>query len=82
MHGLKERIGLPPAGLWLLSGTLVAAGTGRGVVVATGQGTEIGRIQAMVSEAQPLATPLARTLDRFGTQFSSSRAFLSAPSFI
>lgn len=62
--GLGDRSSL------LFSGTLVAAGTGRGVVVATGQRTEIGRIQAMISEVEPLETPLARTLDRFGKQLA------------
>jgi magnesium-transporting ATPase (P-type) len=50
----------------LFSGTLVAAGQGVGVVTATGQGTEIGRIQTMISEVQSLETPLTKQLDRFG----------------
>lgn len=55
----------------LFSGTLVSAGTGRGVVVATGRYTEIGRIQAMISAVQPVPTPLARALDRFGKQLAA-----------
>lgn len=50
----------------LFSGTLVAAGTGTGVVVATGDRTEIGRIQQMIAEVEELETPLSRTLDQFG----------------
>ncbi|MCL2595585.1 MAG: HAD-IC family P-type ATPase, partial [Promicromonosporaceae bacterium] len=50
----------------LFSGTLVVAGTGTAVVTATGAGTEIGRIQTMIAEADELETPLARTLGRFG----------------
>ena len=34
------------------SGTLVASGHGKGVVVATGDATEIGRISAMLSEVE------------------------------
>jgi magnesium-transporting ATPase (P-type) len=54
------------------SGTLVAAGTGSGVVVATGTATEIGRISALLSEVQVLATPLTRQLERFGRRLSAA----------
>ncbi|MFC8921647.1 cation-translocating P-type ATPase [Cellulosimicrobium sp. NPDC057127] len=50
----------------LFSGTLVAAGQGVGVVTATADRTEIGRIQTMISEVRSLETPLTRQLDRFG----------------
>jgi len=50
----------------LFSGTLVAAGQGVGVVTATAERTEIGRIQTMISEVASLETPLTRQLDRFG----------------
>ncbi|MFE6967986.1 HAD-IC family P-type ATPase [Isoptericola sp. NPDC057653] len=50
----------------LFSGTLVAAGQGVGVVTATGERTEIGRIQTMISEVASLETPLTKQLDRFG----------------
>ncbi len=48
------------------SGTIVAAGQGRGIVTATGRRTEIGKIQALADEAGSLATPLTRELDSFG----------------
>ena len=54
----------------LFSGTLVAGGTGTGVVVATGASTEIGRIQGLVATADSLDTPLTRQLGRFGTQIA------------
>ena len=47
------------------SGTLVTAGTGRGVVVATGTKTEIGRISGLLSEVRTLTTPLVRQMDVF-----------------
>ncbi|MCL4544377.1 MAG: cation-transporting P-type ATPase [Chloroflexi bacterium] len=40
------------------SGTLVTAGHGRGVVVATGRNTELGRIQRLVQMGRPPRTPL------------------------
>ena len=49
----------------LFSGTLIAAGTGRGVVVATGPHTEIGRISGMLSSVETLTTPLVEQMDRF-----------------
>ncbi len=48
------------------SGTMVAAGRGTGVVTATGPGTELGRINQMISEVETLATPLTRQMNRFG----------------
>ncbi len=49
----------------LFSGTLIAAGTGRGVVVATGPATQIGRISGMLAKVQMLVTPLVRQMDIF-----------------
>ncbi|MCQ4209674.1 cation-translocating P-type ATPase [Streptomyces longispororuber] len=54
----------------LYSGTLVAAGTGTGVVVSTGGATEIGRIQTMIDEVESLETPLSRTLAAFGKRLA------------
>lgn len=45
------------------SGTLVAAGAGRGVVVATGAATEIGRIGGLLAKVQTLTTPLVEQMD-------------------
>lgn len=47
------------------SGTLVTYGQGSGVVVATGAGTEIGRISTLLAEVTTLTTPLTRQLDGF-----------------
>jgi magnesium-transporting ATPase (P-type) len=47
------------------SGTLIAAGAGRGVVVATGASTEIGRISGLLSRVETLTTPLIRKMDGF-----------------
>jgi magnesium-transporting ATPase (P-type) len=47
------------------SGTLVTSGQGRGVVVATGSGTEIGRISGLLSEVEVLTTPLVAQMGVF-----------------
>jgi magnesium-transporting ATPase (P-type) len=52
------------------SGTLVAGGQGAGLVVATGAGTELGRISAMVGAVQPLTTPLLRQMDALATRLT------------
>ena len=48
------------------SSTLVTAGAGRGVVVATGADTEIGRVHRLVGSTSTVRTPLTRKLDHFG----------------
>lgn len=47
------------------SGTLVASGQASGVVVATGAGTELGRIGAMLQQVQAMTTPLLRQIEQF-----------------
>jgi len=47
-------------------GTLVTYGRGRGIVVATGMQTQIGRIAAMIQEVEEEATPLQQKLDQLG----------------
>jgi len=47
------------------SGTLVTSGLSRGVVVATGPETEIGRISGMLSTVEVLTTPLVRQMNVF-----------------
>ncbi len=49
----------------LFSGTMISAGTGRGVVTATGPHTQIGRISGMLSEVETMTTPLVMQMDRF-----------------
>ena len=51
----------------LFSGTTVAAGRGRAVVVATGMRTQIGKVAGMLDELAVEQTPLQRELDRLGT---------------
>ena len=47
------------------SSTLVTYGTGAGVVVAIGDSTEIGRINALIAGAETLATPLTKKITHF-----------------
>ena len=47
------------------SSTLITYGTGSGVVVATGDQTEVGRINELIAGADVLATPLTRKIAHF-----------------
>lgn len=49
----------------VFSGTLVTTGQAKGVVVATGGNTEIGRISGMLSEVEMLTTPLVSQMAVF-----------------
>jgi magnesium-transporting ATPase (P-type) len=48
------------------SGTLVTTGQGVGVVVATGDQTELGKISEMVAQTRAITTPLIGQMNRFG----------------
>ncbi|WP_114376464.1 cation-translocating P-type ATPase [Elioraea thermophila] len=63
------------------SGTVVAAGIGKGVVVATGAMSEIGRISGMLARVETVETPLLRTLGRFGRTLSVLILALAAATF-
>ena len=54
----------------LFSGTNVAAGKARGVVIGTGLNTAIGKIRTEMSETEEIKTPLQQKLDEFGEQLS------------
>lgn len=51
-------------------GTIVVAGTGRGITVATGTRSEIGRISGMLAEVELLTTPLVRQMNTFARWLS------------
>lgn len=54
------------------SGTLVVAGQGAGVVVATGVATELGAISTLLGTVETLTTPLVRLMDRFAKQLTAA----------
>lgn len=63
------------------SSTLVSFGHAQGVVVATGQQSEIGKIGTLMGEVQTLATPLTRRLDKFSRQITLFILFVSVITF-
>src|SRR5690606_12313957 len=63
------------------SGTVVAAGSGTGVVTATGQDTEIGHITTLLEEVESLETPLTRQMNAFGRVLSLVAVVLAVVMF-
>jgi len=53
-------------GSMAFSGTMVVSGRATGVVVATGNETELGHINQLLAEVSPLETPLLRQIKKFG----------------
>jgi len=64
------------------SSTLVTAGNGKGICVATGSDTEIGRIHQLVGQASGVQTPLTQKLDRFSLWLTVVILALAALTFI
>ncbi|CAF1120236.1 unnamed protein product, partial [Didymodactylos carnosus] len=54
----------------LFSGTNIASGKCRGIVIGTGLNTEIGKIRSEMAESEEEKTPLQQKLDEFGEQLS------------
>jgi Ca2+-transporting ATPase len=52
-------------------GTFITAGEGLGLVVATGQRTEMGQISALLGEGDAPQTPLQKQLDQAGGQLAA-----------
>ncbi|MGB3757476.1 MAG: HAD-IC family P-type ATPase [Rivularia sp. (in: cyanobacteria)] len=63
-----ENISLADRINMVYKGTLVTAGQGMAAVTATGQFTQLGEIQQLVGEASATDTPLAKQLDKVGSQ--------------
>ena len=64
------------------SGTLVTYGQASGVVVATGDHTEIGRISMMLGHVQTLTTPLLRQMAVFGKWLTGAIAVVATATFM
>ena len=60
------------------SGTLVTYGQGQGIVVATGDNTEIGRISGMLRHVETLTTPLLKQMATFAKWLTISIGVIAA----
>ncbi len=73
---------LPDRSNMAYSSTLVTNGTATGVVIATGDHTEIGRINQLIASADILATPLTKKLSRFSFILLNIILALAAITFV
>jgi Ca2+-transporting ATPase len=64
------------------SSTLVTYGSGRGLVVATGDKSEIGRINQLIGEADILETPLTKRIHKFSQILLYAIAAITLMTFI
>lgn len=62
--------------------TLVTHGTGAGIVVHTGNLTEIGQINRLISQAQALETPLTMRISRFSWMLTWAILVLALLTFV
>jgi len=72
---LGDRLGMAYAG------TMVVQGQGTGIVVATGDGTEIGRIGHLLASVASVETPLLLQMARFGRWLTGGILVLAAITF-
>jgi magnesium-transporting ATPase (P-type) len=63
------------------SGTMVTSGQGTGVVVATGDRTELGRINTLLASAETLTTRLLQKMAEFGRWLTFAIIGLAAATF-
>jgi magnesium-transporting ATPase (P-type) len=63
------------------SGTLVTFGQGQGVVIATGERSEIGRISSLLTQVQVLTTPLLRQMADFARWLTITIGIIATATF-
>eukprot|EP00955_Chlamydomonas_euryale_P026322 278191-Chlamydomonas_euryale.AAC.3 len=66
LKGVPEKSGLGDRKCMLFSATTVSAGQGLGVVVATGDNAEIGKINRLVSETKVAKTNMVKQMEILG----------------
>jgi calcium-translocating P-type ATPase len=59
------------------SGTMVVSGRATGIVVATGNETELGRVNQLLASVSALETPLLRQIKKFGNTITTVIAAVS-----
>ncbi|MBW2467179.1 MAG: cation-transporting P-type ATPase [Deltaproteobacteria bacterium] len=79
---LPENLSVGDRKCMAYSGTLVTYGQGTGIVVGTGDNTEIGRINLMLSKVQPLTTRLLKQMADFGQLLTGAIVVLAVITFI
>lgn len=81
VRALEKKLSLASRKNMVYQGTLMVAGTGLAVVVATGLETELGRIATLVKETKEEETPLQLKLRKFSTRLGFSILLVSLSIF-
>ncbi len=81
VHPVPEESGTGDRQSMVFAGTVIAVGRGRGVVVATGTGTEVGKIAELLTGEEP-PTPLQVELDRVGKRIAGLVLVVAAVIFL
>ncbi|MFB9836196.1 cation-translocating P-type ATPase [Actinoallomurus acaciae] len=63
-------------------GTIVSSGRGLGIVVATGERTELGAIAGLIKSGEPARTPIQDRLDRFAKIIGAAVVAISGVAFV
>ncbi|RKZ63842.1 MAG: cation-transporting P-type ATPase, partial [Gammaproteobacteria bacterium] len=63
------------------SGTIVTHGQGAGIVVATGDHTQLGHISALVADVEKVTTPLLRQMAQFGNALTVAILIIAVLNF-
>ena len=79
---LRQEIFLADRKNTVFAGTTIEGGRGKAVVVATGMGTELGKIAGLVQVETDEETPLQRQLDRLGKQIGAAVLAIAAIVFL
>lgn len=64
------------------SGTLIVAGTGKAIIVATGDQAELGRINMLMVKTKLVKTPLLKQVEQFGFSISLFCILLAVVTFV
>ena len=82
LDAIQDEVVLGDRNNMAYAGTAVADGSGTGVVVYTGMGTETGKIATLTEEAGESRTPLQKELRRLANQLAVVVAIISVCLFI
>ena len=66
----------------VFSGTIVASGRAKAIVIATGMSAEIGKIASMLQEVKPEPTPLQKKMDQLGSRLGLATLVIAVVIFI
>ena len=75
---LDEEVGIGDRINMAFSSTSVTYGHGKGIVVATGQNTEVGKIAEMIQSVEEIKTPMQQRLDQLGKYLAVAALIICA----